>query len=81
MLLGLVRSRVQSRTSPVFFNLRNLSDADISEKIDGLRRELFQLRFEQATRQLANTHRFKEVRIKLAQLLTVQSERQRSTAS
>jgi large subunit ribosomal protein L29 len=61
--------------------VRNLSDADISEKIDGLRRELFQLRFEQATRQLAKTHRFKEVRIKLAQLLTVQSERQRSTAS
>ncbi|MDG2329281.1 MAG: 50S ribosomal protein L29 [Synechococcus sp. cluster2_bin.44] len=61
--------------------VRNLSDAEISEKIDGLRRELFQLRFEQATRQLANTHRFKEVRIKLAQLLTVQSERQRSTAS
>ena len=61
--------------------VRNLSDADISEKIDGLRRELFQLRFEQATRQLANTHRLKEVRIKLAQLLTVQSERQRSTAS
>ena len=61
--------------------VRNLSDADITEKIDGLRRELFQLRFEQATRQLANTHRFKEVRIKLAQLLTVQSERQRSTAS
>ena len=61
--------------------VRNLSDADISEKIDGLRRELFQLRFEQATRQLANTHRFKEVRIKLAQLLTVQSERLRSTAS
>jgi len=61
--------------------VRNLSDAEISEKIDGLRRELFQLRFEQATRQLANTHRFKEARIKLAQLLTVQSERQRSTAS
>jgi large subunit ribosomal protein L29 len=61
--------------------VRNLSDAEIIEKIDGLRRELFQLRFEQATRQLANTHRFKEVRIKLAQLLTVQSERQRSTAS
>ena len=61
--------------------VRNLSDADINEKIDGLRRELFRLRFEQATRQLANTHRFKEARIKLAQLLTVQSERQRSTAS
>ena len=60
---------------------RHLSDAGINETIDGLRRELFQLRFEQATRQLANTHRFKEARIKLAQLLTVQSERQRSTAS
>ena len=62
-------------------DLRSLSDSDISEQIDGLRQELFQLRFQQATRQLASTHRFKEVRIKLAQLLTGQSERQRSTAS
>ena len=61
--------------------VRNLPYADINVKVVGLRRELFQLRFEQATRQLANTHRFKEARIKLAQLLTVQSERQRSTAS
>ncbi|EAU72829.1 ribosomal protein L29 [Synechococcus sp. RS9916] len=61
--------------------LRQLSDADINDQIDGLRRELFELRFQQATRQLGNTHRFKESRIKLAQLLTVQSERQRSTAS
>ena len=61
--------------------VRQLSDTDISEQIDGLRNELFQLRFQQATRQLTNTHRFKEVRIKPAQLLTVQSERQRSATS
>ena len=61
--------------------VRQLSDTDITEQIDGLRQELFQLRFQQATRQLTNTHRFKEVRIKLAQLLTVQSERQRSATS
>ena len=61
--------------------VRQLSDTDITEQIDGLRNELFQLRFQQATRQLTNTHRFKEVRIKLAQMLTVQTERQRSTAS
>ena len=61
--------------------LRQLSDADITEQIDSLRRELFDLRFQQATRQLANTHRFKQSRIKLAQLLTVQKERQSSTAS
>jgi large subunit ribosomal protein L29 len=61
--------------------LRQLSDAEITGQIDGLRRELFDLRFQQATRQLTNTHRFKESRIKLAQLLTVQTERQRSAAS
>ena len=62
-------------------DVRQLSEAEINEQIDGLRREMFQLRFQQATRQLANTHRFKEVRIKLAQLMTVQSERPRPTAS
>ncbi len=61
--------------------VRKLTDADITTKIDTLRRELFDLRFQQATRQLTKTHRFKEVRIELAQLLTVQSERLRSTKS
>ena len=61
--------------------LRQLSDSDIKEQIVGLRRELFDLRFQQATRQLTNTHRFKQSRTKLAQLLTVQKERQSSTAS
>ena len=61
--------------------VRKLADADISKEIDSTRRELFDLRFEQATRQLTNTHRFKEARIKLAHLLTVQQERSRSKAS
>ena len=61
--------------------VRKLSDGDITTQIDGIRRELFTLRFEQATRRLENPHRFKAARIKLAQLLTVQTERQRSAAS
>ena len=36
-------------------DVRSLSDSDINEQIDGLRRELFQLRFQQATRQLTLT--------------------------
>ncbi len=68
-----------ARSNPA--EVRTLSDDDILEQISGLRRELFDLRFQQATRQLTNTHRFKEVRIKLAQLLTVQKERSRSTAT
>ena len=61
--------------------LRKLTDSDITEQIDGTRRELFDLRFQKATSQLSNTHRFKEARIKLAQLLTVQNERIRSNSS
>jgi len=66
---------------PDIAELRKLSDGDITTQIDGTRRELFTLRFEQATRRLEQPHRFKAARIKLAQLLTVQTERQRSTAS
>ncbi len=62
-------------------SLRELSDSDITDQIGELRRELFDLRFQQATRQLTNTHRFKQARTKLAQLLTVQKERLRSASS
>ena len=62
-------------------DLRNLSDSEISDKIQNLRKELFDLRFKQATRQLAKTHSFKEVRTELAQLLTVSNERSRSNTS
>ena len=62
-------------------DVRNLSDSEISEKIEILRKELFDLRFQKATSQLNNTHRFKEARIKLARLLTVQNERSRSNSS
>ena len=59
--------------------VRKLSDADIIEKIDSTRRELFDLRFKRATRQLTETHLFKKARVQLAQLLTIQGERSRST--
>ena len=61
--------------------LRKLTESEIAEQIDGIRRELFDLRFQKATSQLSNTHRFKEARIKLAQLLTVLNERSRSNTS
>ena len=65
-----------ARSNPA--EVRKYTDADIQEKIDGIRRELFDLRFQKATSQLTNTHRFKEARIRLAQLLTVQKERMSS---
>ncbi|MEB3200884.1 MAG: 50S ribosomal protein L29 [Synechococcaceae cyanobacterium] len=66
---------------PEIAEVRKLSDAEITERINATRRDLFDLRFQQATRRLEHPHRFKEARIKLAHLLTVQQERQRSAAS
>jgi large subunit ribosomal protein L29 len=66
-------------TRPSISEVRQLSDADLSDRVSALRRELFDLRFQKATRQLDKSHRFREVRTKLAHLLTVQSERARST--
>jgi large subunit ribosomal protein L29 len=66
---------------PSIADVRTLDDGEITERINATRRELFDLRFQQATRRLEHPHRFKEARIKLAHLLSVQQERQRSTAS
>jgi len=66
---------------PAIAEVRKLTDSDLTERLAATRRDLFDLRFQQATRRLENPHRFKEARIKLAHLLSVQLERQRSTAS
>ncbi len=68
-------------TKPDKNELQNLSDDDITKQIDESRRQLFDLRFQRATRQLTQTHLFKDARVKLAQLLTIQHERSRSKTS
>jgi large subunit ribosomal protein L29 len=56
---------------------RSLSDIELVEAIVEIKQELFQLRFKQATRQLTKeVHQFKHARHRLAQLMTVQRERQ-----
>jgi large subunit ribosomal protein L29 len=66
---------------PNIADVRKLSGDPINEQVNATRRELFELRFQQATRRLENPHRFKEARIKLAHLLTVQKEQLRSAAT
>ncbi|MEX0587976.1 MAG: 50S ribosomal protein L29 [Cyanobium sp.] len=65
---------------PNITDVRKLTGDEIVEQVNATRRELFELRFQQATRRLENTHRFKAARIKLAHLFTVQQEQQRSAA-
>ena len=50
---------------------KKLNSEQIIEKIDQLRKDLFDLRFKQATRQLNETHKFKSIKKQVAQLLTL----------
>ena len=57
---------------------KKLKSSQISEKIDQLRKELFDLRFKQATRQLNETHKFKTIKKQVAQLLTLNKVKSKS---
>ena len=50
---------------------KKLNSDQITEKIELLRKDLFELRFKQATRQLNETHKFKIIKKQVAQLLTL----------
>ena len=50
---------------------KKLESSQRTEKIEKLRKDLFDLRFKQATRQLNETHKFKSIKKKIAQLLTI----------
>ncbi len=50
---------------------KKLNSSQISEKIEQLRKDLFDLRFKKATRQLNETHKFKIIKKQVAQLLTL----------
>jgi large subunit ribosomal protein L29 len=54
--------------------LRELSDEQFADRLRELREELFNLRFQYATRQLTNTARIREVRRDIARVLTRQHE-------
>ena len=52
--------------------LRDLTPDQLDDRLRELREELFNLRFQQATRQLTNTSRIREVRRDIARVLTFQ---------
>jgi large subunit ribosomal protein L29 len=60
---------------------RELSDEKLSGEILAVKRQLFQLRLQKATRQLDKPHQFKHARHRLAQLLTVETERKKAAKS
>ncbi len=55
-------------------DLRSKSVAELNEALVAAKKELFNLRFQNATNQLDNTSRIKEVRKNIARIQTVLSE-------
>ena len=58
-------------------DLKTKSAAELNEELVAAKQELFNLRFQNATNQLDNTSRIKEVRKNIARIQTVITETQR----
>ena len=63
------------KTSAYLEELKTLSVADLKAQIVDAKKELFNLRFQNATNQLDNTARIKEVRKNIARIQTVITEK------
>ena len=57
-------------------DLRAKSAAELNEELVAAKKELFNLRFQNATNQLDNTSRIKEVRKNIARIQTVITEQE-----
>jgi large subunit ribosomal protein L29 len=57
-------------------SLRELSDAELVSRLNDAHRELFNLRFQHFTRQLANYKRLEQVRHDIARIKTLLRERE-----
>lgn len=58
--------------------IRKLSDADLTKKLDGLKEELFNLRFQAATGQIENMGSIGKVKQDIARVKTIMTERQKN---
>jgi large subunit ribosomal protein L29 len=61
--------------------LRELSDADLQKRLNDSRQELFNLRFQLATRKLENTARIRVVRKDVARILQIMDQRRQDGAT
>ncbi|MEI6427467.1 MAG: 50S ribosomal protein L29 [Pseudanabaena sp. ELA607] len=66
---------------PKVQEVRELSEEDLQKQILAVKKQLFELRFKQGTRQTVKPHEFKHAKHQLAQLMTVERERQSRSQS
>ena len=65
------------KTSKYLEELNTQSAADLKMQLVEAKKELFNLRFQNATNQLDNTSRIKEVRKKIARIQTVITQKEK----
>ena len=65
------------KTSAYLEELKTQSVADLQEQLVNAKKELFNLRFQNATNQLDNTSRIKEVRKNIARIQTIITEKEK----
>ena len=63
------------KSSKFVEELRGKSVAQLNEELVAAKKELFNLRFQNATNQLTNTSRIKEVRKNIARIQTIITEK------
>ena len=66
------------KTSAYLEELKSQSVADLQAQLVDAKKELFNLRFQNATNQLDNTARIREVRKNIARIQTVITEKSRA---
>ncbi len=62
-------------------DMRRLSDTELADELKGAKEELFNLRFQLATRQLKNYRGVPAARKRIARVLTVMDERKTEAAN
>ena len=62
-------------------NLRELTDDELTDRLEAERKELFNVRFQHATGALENTTRLKLAKREIARILTVQHDRNGSATT
>ena len=66
------------KTKGYVVDLKNKSAAELNNELVAAKKELFNLRFQNATNQLDNTARIKEVRKNIARIQTIITQKQRA---
>ena len=66
------------KTNKYTAELTTKTDAELAQALTDAKKELFNLRFQNATNQLDNTARIKDVRRNIARIQTVMTEKSRA---